>query len=352
MRKIKMNKILEEDIKLIANAPIDWSVFEGKTILITGANGYVPRHFVYGFLERNEMFGSNIHIIAWCRNKKKAERVFKEYLDKKEFTLVIGDILDDIEIKEKTDFIIHAASPAGVKTSNEQPIITFEANVIGCSKMLKIAKKNHAELLFLSSIDIYGTSRGQRTTENDIGILDPLDVRNVYAVAKRATENLCSCYGSEGEVCKIVRPGQIMGCGIELDDGRLHIDFISQLLKSDKIVLKGDGTPVRTFIYMTDAIIGMLTVMAKGKNCEAYNVCMEAGEISVSGLAETMAEQIQERNVEIVVNKRPDNDDLAVTHAISRVCASSEKLRGLGWSPQVSLKEACRRMMSYYSIPM
>lgn len=348
----KMNRILEEDINSIANAAIDWGRLEGKTILITGANGYVPRHFVYGFMKRNEVFCSNIRVIAWCRNKEKAENVFGDYLGRKEFAFVLGDVLDDIEITEKIDFIIHAASPAGVRISNEHPIATFEANVIGCSKILKVAKKNHAEVLFLSSIDVYGTSQKERTAENDIGVLDPLDVRNVYAVAKRAAENLCSCYGSEGEICKIVRPGQIMGCGIALDDGRLHIDFISQLLKGNKIVLKGDGTPVRTFIYMTDAIIGMLTVLVKGKNCEAYNICMESGEVCVAEFARLMTEQIQGRNVEVVVNKRSDNKDLAVTHAVSRVCASSEKLRGLGWLPQVSLAEACRRMMSYYSVPM
>lgn len=103
---------------------------------------------------------------------------------------------------------------------------------------------------------------------------------------------------------------------------------------------------------MTDAIIGMLTVMTEGKNGEAYNVCMESGEVCVSEFARLMAEQIKRRKIEVVVNRRPDNADLEVKHAVSRVCASSEKLRGLGWSPQVSLEEACQRMMSYYSVPM
>lgn len=347
-----MNKILEEDIKVIASAPVDWSRFEGKTVLITGATGYVPRHFVYGFMKRNELFSSDIRVIAWCRNQKKAEQVFGEYLNRKEFSLIIGDILEDMDIEEKIDFIIHAASPAGVKKSNEDPVATFEVNVLGGSRVLKLAKKNRAEVLLLSSIDVYGTSRKERTAENDIGLLDPLDVRNVYAVAKRATENLCVCYGNEGGICKVVRPGQIMGCGIELDDGRLHIDFVSQLLKGDQIVLKGDGTPVRTFIYMTDAVIGMLTVMTRGKNCEAYNVCTESGEVCVSGFARIMAEQIKGRTIEVVVNKQNVNNDLEVTHAVSRVCASSEKLRGLGWKSEISLEEACRRMMSYYSVPM
>ena len=142
-----------------------------------------------------------------------------------------------------------------------------------------------------------------RFSEDEAGILDSLDVRNVYAAAKRAAENLCVCYGQRGSVCKIVRPGQIMGCGIALDDGRLHIDFISQILKSDKIVLKGDGTPVRTFIYMTDAIAGMLYVMSEGENAQAYNICTEMGEASVLELAQTMAGQVKGKSIQVDFNR-------------------------------------------------
>ena len=249
-----MNRILEEDALTIAQTPINWQKFHNKTILIAGANGYVPQHFVHGFMMRNKMSNEDIHVIALCRNENKARERFGEYFDREDFTLLIGDVLEEIKIEKKIDFIIDAASPAGVKISNEDPVATFETNVFGCSNLLKLAQHHHAEFLYLSSVDIYGRSHQERFSEDEAGILDSLDVRNVYAVAKRAAENLCVCYGQRGSVCKIVRPGQIMGCGIALDDGRLHIDFISQILKSDKIVLKGDGTPVRTFIYMTDAI--------------------------------------------------------------------------------------------------
>lgn len=345
-----MNKILMEDAVTIAEAGINWGRFNHKTVLIAGANGYVPQHFVHGFLMRNRLFHADIHVIALCRSKSKAKEVFKEYLDRKEFTLLFGDVRKNIDIQEKIDFIIDAASPAGVKNSNEDPIATFEANVFGCRNLLELARKHQAEMLFLSSVDIYGIAENKRFREDDTGILNPLDVRNVYAAAKRAAENLCSCYSKEGIICKIVRPSQIMGCGIALDDGRLHIDFISQLLNGNIIILKGDGTPVRSFIYMTDAVIGMLIVMTEGCSGEAYNICTESGEISVLGMAELMAGQVKNRTVQIVLNERTGNKDPEVIHAISKVCASSQKLCGLGWKPRVSLTEACRRMMQYYSV--
>lgn len=346
-----MNKILKEDAKTIAQADIDWRKFRNKTVLIAGANGYVPQHFVHGFLMRNTLYNENIHVIALCRNEMKAKEKFGEYLERKDFTLLLGDVLDDIDVQGKIDFIIDAASPAGVRISNEDPVATFEANVLGCSNLLKLAKQKEAEFLFLSSVDIYGETKEERCIEERVGILDPLNVRNVYAVAKRAAENLCACYSHEGVVCKIVRPSQIMGCGIALDDGRLHIDFISQLLNGNEIVLKGDGTPIRSFIYMTDAIIGMLNVMTAGENGQAYNICTESGEASVLELAQLMTSLIKDRPVKVSFNENTRKNDIAVKHAISRVCVSSKKLSELGWKAEVSLEESCRRMMSYYAVP-
>lgn len=347
-----MNKITREDAAQIANAEIDWTKFHGKTVLIAGANGYVPQFFVHGFLMRNQLFRENVRVIALCRNEAKAKERFGEYLGRDDFELQIGDVTEEIAVGEKVDYIVDAASPAGVRISNEDPAATFEANVTGCRKLLGLAERDGAELLYLSSIDIYGRSEDERFTEDRTGILDPLDVRNVYAAAKRASETLCVCYVHRNVAAKIVRPSQIMGGGIALDDGRLHIDFISQLLSGDRIVLKGDGTPVRTFIYITDAIIGMLYVMTEGKAGEAYNICTESGEASVLELARLMTDQIRSRKVEIAFNMETRKNDLAVKHASSRVCGCSDKLRGLGWEARVTLQDACRRMMEYYGVEL
>lgn len=148
---------------------------------------------------------------------------------------------------------------------------------------------------------------------------------------------------------KIVRPAQIMGGGIALDDGRIHIDFISQIINKHKIVLKGDGSPVRSFIYITDAITGILVVLTNGENGQAYNICNEAAEASVLEFARIMAGCAKEK-INIEFNMETRKKDEEVKHAISVVTASSEKLRMLGWLPHVSIEDACRKMMTYYGI--
>jgi nucleoside-diphosphate-sugar epimerase len=156
------------------------------------------------------------------------------------------------------------------------------------------------------------------------------------------------CYKEQyGLPVTIVRPSQVIGAGIALDDGRLHADYVNQILAAGKIVLKSDGSAKRTFVYITDAIIGMLTVMLNGEAGEAYNIMDENGEATVLELARLMASLVRSRDVAVVFDESlrglPE-----VKHALSVVIGSSEKLRALGWQPQVSLETACERLLDYY----
>lgn len=189
------------------------------------------------------------------------------------------------------DYIIHAASPAGAVHRYDGPTAAFDANVTGCRNMLALAEKKGVGVLLVSSIDIYG---------------------------------------------------RIPGCG------RLHIDFISQILTQNEIILKGDGTPRRTFLYVTDAVTGMLTVLLEGKSGEAYNLCSENCEASVLELAQMMASCAADRQVKISFNMETRKTDPAVTQVVFTVCGCSDKIRSLGWKQEVPLKEACQRMMAYY----
>lgn len=346
-----MNKIVVEDAKSIANAKLDWEKLKNKTVFISGANGYVPQFFVHGLLMRNDLHGERIKVVAMCRSAERAAKRFAEYEGRKDFELFIGDVKNPIAYKDKIDYIIHAASPANQRDRHKDLVGLFDANVTGSKNMLDLAEKNNAVFLFVSSVDVYGKNvENKRLTEDYSGPLDALNLRNVYACSKRAAETLCLCYANKGVSCIIARPSQILGSGIELDDGRLHIDFISQILQNNKIVLKGDGTPLRTFLYVTDAITGMLTVMLEGKSCEAYNVLTEKCEATVLELAKTMAELAEGRNVTIEYNMETRTTDPAVTNVVSVVCGESKKLCSLGWNAQVSLKDACARMMKYYGV--
>lgn len=345
-----MHRIVSEDSETIAkSADIEWGRLEGKTILIAGANGYVSQFFVHAFLRRNDLYSSKIKVIALCRNKEKARERFREYSSRDDFAILYQDICDEIKVEENIDFIIHAASPAGIRITMDNPMAVFDANVVGMKNMADIALKNHARIIYISSVDVYGHISGiKRYEETDIGIVNHLLLRNIYAAAKRATESLCICYEKNGLDYVIVRPSQIMGAGIALDDERLHINMINQMLTSGKIILKGDGTPKRSFIYMTDVITGILCALTKGKTGMVYNVCNENAEATVRELAEIIVDLMSENTDVIEYDYEARQKDPAVKSVVSQVCVSSKKLQKIGWQPRLGLREAAQRMIEYY----
>lgn len=347
-----MNRIVSEDADNIIAEKIPYEKFFGKTVLISGANGYVPAYFVHTFIALNDRKDAGIKIFALCRNKERAVKRFEDYIDRDDFMLIIQDVCAPIDVDVEIQIFIHAASPAGIKKRHEDPVNTFLANVAGAENMLNLAVKNPCEyFLFLSSVDVYGRmDKDERLTEDKYGYLDFLNVRNVYSCGKRAAESLCKAYQVKYDLpVFIVRPFQIIGPGPELNDGRLHIDFISQIIEKNKIVLKSDGTAIRTFMYITDAIKAMFYVMLYGTSGEAVNIVTEEGEASVKELADVMAANAVDKSVEVVFDYKQRNT-IEVTGALSVVTGDSSKLRKLGWHNQYSLMEATARMMKYYGI--
>lgn len=347
-----MNRIIIEDIAEIVSETLPFEKLFGKTVLISGANGYVPAYFVHTFLALNNSKNANIKVLALCRNEVRAKERFSEYMGREDFRLIIQDVCDPIAVDEAVHVFIHAASPAGIKKRHDDPVNTFLANVEGAKNMCDLAVKNPCEyFLFISSVDVYGKlENGERITEEKSGYLDPLNVRNVYSCAKRAAESLCKAYQGKYDLpLLIVRPFQIIGPGPELDDGRLHIDFISQIIGREEIVLKSDGTAVRTFMYIADAVRAMFYVLFYGASGEAYQIVTEEGEATVKELADLMASAVADKNVKVVYDQTKRNT-IEVTGALSVVTGDSTKLSALGWKPQHSIADGAARMMNYYGI--
>jgi len=349
------NSIIYEDANRVISSALPFERFYEKTVLISGANGYVPAYFVHIFLALNDSRNANIHVIALCRNEDRARDRFSNYIGRDDFELLIQDVCTPIIVMRPIQIFIHAASPAGIVKRHDDPVNTFLANVKGAENMLELASKNQCEaFLLLSSVDVYGkVDDTDRLTEKESGYLDTLNVRNAYSCGKRAAESLCVAYYAKSNVpIYIVRPFQIIGPGPELDDGRLHIDFISQIIQKGEIVLKSDGTAIRSFMYITDAITAMLYVILLGSTGEAYNIVMTEGEASVKELADIMASNVLAKGKEPIkvtfdVSKR---SSIEVTSALSIVTGDDSKIKGLGWEPYYSLEEGSKRMMKFYGI--
>ena len=345
------NKIIEEDMEMISKSDIDWDIFKNSTILITGANGFLPAYLVETFLYLNDIKSYyNIKIICLVRNKKKAEARFDSYLKNKNFSLLIQDVCEEINIIENIDFIIHAASQASPKYYGSDPVGTLMPNILGTINLLELAKKKKVKsFLYFSSGEVYGQVNSRNIIENDFGYLDPTNIRSCYGESKRMGENICISYHHQYNInVKIVRPFHTYGPGMSLEDGRVYADFVKSIITKKDICLNSDGNAVRAFCYLSDATIGFIKVLLNGVPGEAYNIGNPTEESSIINLAYTLISLYPEYNLK--VNKEYLNEKSGyIVSKVLNISPNISKVQKIGWSPKTTLIDGFKRTINSFN---
>ncbi len=352
MKNYFYQNIIDEDISFIISNDLPWHEFSDKTILITGANGCLPAYMVETLLNLKKLRGIGpSKIIALVRNIDAAQKRFSKYKERSDLEWIVQDVCDPVEIKCKVDYIIHAASQASPKYYGTDPVGTLSANVLGTANMLNLAIKSSAKgFLFFSSGEIYGHVDPSQIPmkENSYGYVDPLDVRSCYAESKRLGETMCISWMHQyGVPIKIVRIYHTYGPGMKLDDGRVFADFVSDVVNGRDIVMRSDGKAIRSFCYLSDAIIAFFTVILKGEIGQAYNVGNDKAEISVIDLANLLVSLYPEKKLKVI--KQDENVTPGYLKSpFNRHVPDINKIKQLGWIPQISLNEGFKRTIESF----
>lgn len=340
------NAIIEEDLKFITNSNIPWNILEGKNVLITGANGFLPAYLVETILYLNEnKFRNKAKVFALVRNEEKALNRFAIYKGISDLIFIVQDVCEPINIRDDINFIIHAASQASPKYFGKDPVGTLSANVLGTYNLLELSRHKKVEsFLFFSSGEVYGKvdEHHMPIKEDSYGYLDPTNVRSCYAESKRMGETMCvSWYHQYGVPAKIVRPFHTYGPGMSFDDGRVFADFVSDIIHRRDIILKSDGRATRAFCYLADATVGFFTVLLKGQNGEAYNVANDK-EISIFELANKLVSLFPQYKLKVIKKEKIERKGYLKSE-ITRACPDTSKIRSLGWKQKYSIEEGFKR---------
>ena len=348
------NSIICDDIMKIISEEIDWAYLNGKTILVTGANGFIPSYIVYTLLELNaaKVVNNPLKIIALVRNKEKALRKFAQFESRNDFCLFLSDVSEAIQLDEKVDIIIHAASQASPKYYGSDPVGTLKANTIGTANLLELARNNDVEkFLYISSGEVYGVLDGSQNIipESYTGNVDITNVRSCYAESKRMGENMCICWSYQYKFhVNMLRLAHTYGPGVELDDGRVFGDFVKNVIYNEDILLNSDGKAKRSFLYISDMITGLFRVLLNGENGHAYNLAANT-EIEIRELAQILCGLYPEKNISVKFNPAVS----PVSYIRSTTAGgllSTEKIKSLGWEQKISIEQGFRRMIESYKI--
>ena len=331
---------LQEDLEFIARYDLPYEQLKGKNILVTGATGLIGASLVRALLAIGD-----IGVIALVRSIDKAKRIFGESIDSS-LKLYVADVVNEIRIDESVDYIFHCASVTASKIMIEKPVETLLTSIEGTKNILNLAReKKCISVVYISSMEMYGAFNiSKEVRENDLGFIDNLKVRSNYPESKRLCENMCVAYCSEyGVPVKIARLAQTFGAGILPEENRVFAQFARSAISNSDIVLHTKGQSEGNYCYTRDCITGLLTILLKGKNAEAYNVSNPKTHIKISEMANLVADKIAEGKIKVVFDIPKDNSFGYA--ADTRMILNSDKLQELGWKPEVGLEEAYRRMI-------
>lgn len=328
-------------LKGCANVTID--VSNGKTYLVSGATGFFGKSIIEFLMCLNDKEGVN-RVIALCRDKEKAENLFKQHNAKDSFCISENRISRGIDIDENVDYIFHTAGSAATKDAVTNPVDLIEANMAGTYQILEFARNHGTKgILIFSSGAVYGNvpEGMNEVSEDDVFLLSNKPKSSIYAEAKRTSELIgTSFFLQYGLPVKIVRIGHTYGPGINLNDGHIYSDIVKSICNKQDIVIR-DGSQTRAFCYITDAIDGLFRILLMGEPGQAYNLSNNSQVYSMYELAtKIIAEGFPELGLKVICESIGKSQP---------IIQNTSKLELLGWTPTVNVIEGFRKTVDYYN---
>ncbi len=336
------NNCLAKDLDhILANAKSSFEELCGKRIFITGATGFFGCWFLETLLWANNKLGLNVSITALTRNRAAFSKKAPYLAGDAAVTFVEGDIKNFKFPDGEFSHVIHAAS--GLQGDN--PAEVMETIVSGTKHVLDFAAScKAAKFLFTSSGAVYGVQPPdvERLAEDFYGVPDISNANSAYGKGKRIAEQSCERFAREhGFEIKIARCFAFIGPYLPMTSHFAAGNFIRDALAGGPIVIKGDGTAYRSYLYAADLMIWLFTILSKGASCRAYNVG-SGDEISIKELAARVIKQTGGK-AELIVKENPVPGKLPARYVPDVSRAKKE----LGLESLIGLDEAISRTVAW-----
>ncbi|VVE56062.1 dTDP-glucose 4,6-dehydratase [Pandoraea aquatica] len=335
--------ILEIDLaRFLDVASERMATLRGARIFMTGGTGFVGKWLLETLLYSNRRLGLGVSVTVLSRNPTEFALAHPHLASDKALTMMGGDVRTFTRAPGTFSHVIHAATDVAAHSS---PIALFDTTVSGTLRVLAAARDAGAQnVLLVSSGAVYGQQPASltRIAEDYPGTPLGLDSRQAYAQGKRAAEWL-SVTGAEEHypIARIARCFAFVGPYIPLASHLAVGNFLLDRNTGKPIVVNGDGTPLRSYLYASDLAWWLWTILLDGVPGEAYNVGSEEA-ISIGDLAHRIA-SLDDGIAGVSIQGVPDS-----SRPVQRYVPCTRKAREtLGLHTTVSLDEGLTRTLQW-----
>jgi UDP-glucuronate decarboxylase len=307
--------------------------FSSLRVLVTGGAGFLGSHLCRYLLDQG-------HHVLCIDNYFTGRRAnVAPLLAHPHFECVRHDVTDPF--KYEVDRIYNLACPASPVHYQHNPIKTIKTSVLGTLHCLGLAKRTGARVLQASTSEVYGDPQVHPQPEAYWGHVNPIGPRACYDEGKRCAETLCFDYQRQNHVdIRVLRIFNTYGPAMQVNDGRVVSNFITQALRGQPITLYGTGQQTRSFCYVTDLIQGMVRFMEQDQTTGPLNLGNPV-EFTMEALAQEVLKATGAQ-VPIVYCPAPVDDPLQRRPDITQ----ARQL--LGWEPQVPLAQGLALTVPYF----
>lgn len=304
-----------------------------RKILVTGGAGLIGSHLCQRLLNDG-------HEVLCLDNLSSGQEsnleLFKSH---PKFSFIKHDVTIPFDLN--VDHIYNLASPASPLQYQLEPIQTMKTNVLGAINVLDLAVKYKARVFQASTSEVYGDPEEHPQKESYWGKVNPYGVRSCYDEGKRSAESLFFDYRRQhGVEIRVGRIFNTYGPRMRENDGRIISNFILQALHNKEITIFGSGEQTRSFCYVDDMVLGMISLM----NTESQSTPVNLGnpvESSVLNIARLILE-LTISDSELIHRPLPEDDPKKRCPDITLA------IKSFGWEPKIHLKEGLSKTINYF----